>query len=306
MTDGIGTGAAVIRSGLRVIVTGALGGVGARAVRAMETAGYQVVATDRLPPAADYPWQGAQYVQADLCDAGSAFALMAGADAVVHAAAIPTPEFHPAHVVFANNMVSTFNMIEAAVRSGVRRFVNVSSETVPGFIFPERPFDPAYFPVDEDHPVAPQDPYALAKAFGEQLMDAAVRRSDISCISVRPSWVVHPQDYVRYLAAAQRDPVTMKRNAWSYTDADDLADALVLAVHAEVSGHEVAYIAAPDNLTGRPLADLVHEFYGSAVSLRPVARPDASGISCDKARRLLGYRPTRSWRDHLNEQGSPR
>src|SRR5258707_201571 len=83
--------------------------------------------------------------------------------------------------------------------------------------------------------VAPQDPYALTKAFGEQLMDAAVRRSDISCISVRPSWVVHPQDYARYLAAAQRDPVTMKRNGWSYSDADDLADALVLAVHAEVT-----------------------------------------------------------------------
>lgn len=51
---------------------------------------------------------------------------------------------------------------------------------------------------------------------------------------------------------------------WSYTDADDLADAIVLAVES-----------------------------------------DASGISCAEAERLLGYRPTRSWRDHLDDQGRP-
>jgi nucleoside-diphosphate-sugar epimerase len=200
----------------------------------------------------------------------------------VHAAAIPTPEFHPPHVVFANNILSTFNMIEAAVARGVRRFVNISSETVPGFIFCSRPLDPVYLPVDEEHPVTPQDPYALAKGMGEQLMD-----------------VVHPGDYARYLAPAQRDLALMKRNGWSYVDADDLAEALVLSVTAEISGHQVIYIASPDNLAGRPLSELVREFYGDAVEVRPHARPDASGISCDKAQRLIGYSPTRSWRDYL-------
>jgi len=37
--------------------------------------------------------------------------------------------------------------------------------------------------------------------------------------------------------------------------------------------------------------------------LRPLARPDAGGISIEKARRLLGYAPTRSWRDYLDEGG---
>ena len=65
----------------------------------------------------------------------------------------------------------------------------VSSETAPGWFFAERPFLPDYLPVDEEHPLRPQDPYATSKVFGEQLMDAAVRRSDVRCISVRPSWV---------------------------------------------------------------------------------------------------------------------
>ena len=192
------------------------------------------------------------------------------------------------------------------MRWGVRRFVNISSETVPGFIFPEREAFPVYVPVDESHPVAPQDPYALAKHFGEQLMDAAVRRSDIRCISIRPSWVQHPPDYALHLAPAHDDPIRGTANAWSYIDADDLADALVLAVESDLPGHEVFYIASPDNYTGLPLAELVASLYGDGVEVRAVSCEDASGISWAKAVRLLGYAPTRSWRDYLDEQGRHR
>ena len=79
------------------------------------------------------PWPA--YRQADLSDAGEAFAVVAGQDAVVHAAALPDPQHNPAHVVFSNNLMATFNVIEAAVRLGVPRVVHVSSETVPGFFF---------------------------------------------------------------------------------------------------------------------------------------------------------------------------
>jgi UDP-glucose 4-epimerase len=291
---------------LRVLVTGARGGVGARTVRALADAGHVVVATDRVPPLSDDWGEGIPYTDADLTDAGSAFAVVRGVDAVVHAAAIPTPEFHPPHVVFGNNILATYNVVEAAVRWRVGRFVNVSSETVPGFIFPERPVLPEYVPVDEDHPVRPQDPYALAKHFGEQLMDAAVRRSDIRCISIRPSWVQHPADYALHLAPARRDPVAGAANAWSYIDADDLADALVLAVESELPGHEVFNIASPDNVIGLPLAELVAAHYGDRVKLRAVTREDASGMCCAKAERLLGFTPKRSWRDYLDDEGCPR
>ncbi len=51
--------------------------------------------------------------------------------------------------------MATFNTLEAAVRWGVKSFVNISSETVPGFIFAERPFPPDYLPIDEEHPIRP-------------------------------------------------------------------------------------------------------------------------------------------------------
>lgn len=291
---------------LRVLVTGARGGVGERTVAALQAAGHGVVATDRVPPTrADWS-SGVQYIDSDLTDAGAAFAIVRGVDVVVHTAAIPSPEFHPPHVVFANNLIATFNVLEAAVRWGARRFVNVSSETVPGFVFAERPALPEYVPVDECHPVRPQDPYALAKHFGEQLLDAAVRRSDIRGVSIRPSWVQHPTDYPEHLAAVIRDPTLGRGNAWSYVDVEDLADALVLATESELDGHEVFYVAASDNCGAHPLAELVAAHYGDAVEMRDVARTDASGISCAKAERLLGYAPKRSWRNYLDERGDPR
>lgn len=290
---------------MKVLVTGARGKVGASAVVALQRAGHEVRATDLGRPVYEAAEPGAApYVQADLTDAGSAFALVRGVAAVVHAAAIPEPSQNPPHVVFGNNLLAAFNVIEAAVRSGVRRLVNISSETVPGYIFAERPIMPAYLPIDEELPVAPQDPYALGKLFAEQLCDAAAQRSDLRCISIRPSWVQHEGNYERNVGPFVRDPGLPSGGFWCYIDAYDLAAAIVLAVESDLPGHEVFYIASPDTMGGRDLVAAVREHFGDRIPIRePLLRPDASAISCAKAERLLGYRPSRSWRDYLGPDG---
>lgn len=289
---------------MKVVITGSRGKVGRATVQAFVDAGHDVLGVDLVQPVFDAgaPVPG-RYVKADLTDAGSAYSVVAGADAVVHMAAIPQPTGNPPHVVFQTNMMSTFNLLEAAVRFGVPRFVNVSSESVIGHFFPERPFLPDYVPVDEQHPLYPQDPYALSKVFSEQMMDAAVRRSDIRAISIRPSTVHTDDNYEVNLGPQIRDASNLSPNFWSYIDVDDLADALVLAAESDLPGHEVFYIASPDNAGGRDFAATVREYYGDQVELRELDRVDASGISIAKARRMLGYDPKRSWRDHLDEQG---
>jgi UDP-glucose 4-epimerase len=286
---------------MRVLVTGARGKVGKAAGAALMEAGHEVRATDLSPPAFERPVEGEpEYVQADVADAGEMFAVVRGTEAVVHAAALPEPTHNPLHVVFQNNLMGVFNALEAAIQFGVSRFVNISRETVPGFFFPERDF----LPVDEEHPIRPQDPYATAKYFGELLMDAAVRRSDICCVSIRPSWVQHEGNYERNLGPQVRDASVLSPNFWSYIDVYDLADAIVLATESDLPGHEVFYIASPDNVGNRPFEKSVREHYGDKVEIKkPLAREDASGISIAKAQEMLGYSPKRSWRDYLDEEG---
>ncbi|MFD1722260.1 NAD-dependent epimerase/dehydratase family protein [Amnibacterium endophyticum] len=289
---------------MKVLVTGARGRVGRAATQALLDAGHEVHATDLLRPNFDRKPEGsAKYTMADLTDAGEAFAVVRGMDAVVHVAAIPEPTGNPPHVVFRTNLISTFNVLEAAVRFNVPRFVNISSETVPGFFFPERPFLPQYAPVDEAHPAHPQDPYALSKHFGEQLMNAAVERSDIRVISIRPSWVQNEETYEMNLGPQVRDASVLSPNLWSYIDVYDLADAIVLATDSDLPGHEIFYIASPDNVGGRDFAEILHQYYGDQIELRQLDRPDASGISSAKAVRMLGWNPKRSWRDYLDADG---
>ena len=91
---------------MRVVVTGGTGKVGRAAARALLDASHTVTTVDVGRPEyerslPDEP----HYLRADVTDAGAAFAAVAGAEAVVHAAAIPDPFHDPAHVVFGNNLM---------------------------------------------------------------------------------------------------------------------------------------------------------------------------------------------------------
>lgn len=302
---------------MRILVTGALGKVGRATVAAARGVGHEVVASDITaatfgPVRAD----ATPYVRADITDAGEMFALIGGFtdgqgprrgpfDAVVHAGALPAPGRHPAQVVFHNNLMGAFNVVEACVRWGVPRLVNISSETVLGFQFAERAWLPDYLQIDEDHPCRPQDPYATAKVLGEQLCTAATRRSDLTVLSLRPTWVQEAGDYLPNLGPLVADRSIPSANGWSYIDALDLADAIVLALGADVDGHEAMFITAEDNAGGRDLAAAWRAaFPDSSTQLRALPRPDAGGIGAAKAQRLLGWAPTRSWRDYLTADGA--
>jgi UDP-glucose 4-epimerase len=288
---------------VRILVTGARGKVGAATLQRLVEAGHSVTAVDRLPPVYERA-RDAHYMRADLTDAGHAAAVVPGHDAVIHAAGLASPKYDPPHVIFHTNLQATYNTLEAAERSGVARFVHVSSETVPGFSYPRRYFHADYVPIDEDHRIRPQDAYGLSKYFGELLMDAAVSRSDIACVSVRPTWVQWEGNIERNVGPIVRAQGSDKSASfWSYVDVYDLAELLVLAATADVAGHHVLYAAAADNAAGLDLHAMVRRHFGDEVELRPVARPDASGISCARAHALLGWQPSRSWRQSLDDCG---
>jgi UDP-glucose 4-epimerase len=121
-----------------------------------------------------------------------------------------------------------------------------------------------------------------------------------------PELVQWEGNYAHNLGSALRDPeAEVSASLWAYIDVYDLADALRLAAESDLDTHEVFYIASPDNSANRPLAELIRHHHGDGFEIRePLPRPDASGMSIAKAQKLLGYAPTRSWRDYLAEDGT--
>jgi UDP-glucose 4-epimerase len=288
---------------MRVLVTGSGGAVGAVTLEALSAAGHEAEATDLSAP--DFVGAFAPpYVQADLTNAGDAYAIIHGFDAVVHTAALHRPGLVTSHAVFQNNVMATFNVLEAVLRAGIPYFVNISSVAVLGYSTGTHRFPPEYLPVDEEHPNRPHEPYALSKLLGERMVDAAVERSDLRAVSLRPPWVLGPDSY-NQLLPLQTDPHMLKWGLWSYIDVRDLARAVVLSLSAlpqrtGLAAHETLFVAAADNSLGRPLQDLAAECFGDAVSVRRPGRDDSSGVSFSRAERLLGYSPTHSWRDALD------
>ncbi|MDT8914942.1 NAD(P)-dependent oxidoreductase [Amycolatopsis sp. PS_44_ISF1] len=284
---------------MKILITGALGKVGRATVTAARRAGHDVVASDQAPPSYGPADPGeAPYVRADLTDHGQTVALVTqvGPDAVVHAAGIPEPFQDTEVTVFDTNVPMLFHVIEAVRSAGVPRLVWTSSETATGYLTGDPVLLPDYLPVDEDHPLRPREGYALSKVLGEHMLDALVRRQDnptsITAVSIRPSLVTTAEMYDGFIKRTREADVEPSFNQWTFVDADDLGDLMVRAATATTPGHEVVYAAQPDNLMGRPLADLVEQAYGSdAPPIRHLERPDAGAIDIGKARRLFGWEP---------------
>ena len=145
----------------------------------------------------------------------------------------------------------------------------------------------------------------------DAVVHAAAARSELSVVSIRPSWVQRDAvDYERNLGPIVRDPTQRSLGFWSYTDNGDLAVAIRLGVQVPLAGHEVVYVAQPDNATNRRLDDLAAAAFPDAqIEVRdttadsPPAGTGRSGIDSSKAQRLLGWSPTRSWRDALDGDG---
>jgi nucleoside-diphosphate-sugar epimerase len=277
-----------------VLVTGGSGKAGKWVIEHLLEHGYQVINADQKTS----PLVRTYHV--DLTDLGQAFGVMEGKDAVIHLAAIPWPGEHTAEVVFRNNVMSTFNVLQAACVLGVKKVVLAGSESALGFPFMFRRFSPQYLPIDEEHPLLAQDAYGLSKIVLEELAKGFVRRSpDMSIISLRLSYILQPQDYAAELEAAWQDEQRNDFNLWAYVDSRDTANACRLALEYSQPGFEAFYIAAPDTLMKQPTLELVQRYYPGVERIAEGFGGRMSPLDCRKAERLLGFRAQYTWQDVL-------
>jgi nucleoside-diphosphate-sugar epimerase len=283
----------------RVAVTGAAGKLGRAVVRHLVESGWEVLALDRRPPAPG----GAEFLSVDLTDYGQVFEALsggvdehAGVDAVVHLAAIPAPGLVSNAATFANNAPATYNVFAAARAAGIRNVVWASSETVLGLPF-ETP--PPYAPVDEDYPPRPESTYSLVKALEEEMARHFCRWDpELKMIGLRFSNVMDPEDYAQF-PGFDDDPSQRQWNLWGYIDARDGAQAVRRALAHDGTGMEVFVIANADTVMSRSSADLMAEVF-PGVEVRRELGEHETLLGIDKARRVLGYEPEHSWRDHAD------
>jgi nucleoside-diphosphate-sugar epimerase len=280
----------------RVAVTGGSGKLGRAVVAELVEHGWEVHNLDLAAPAEPI----CPHTRVDLTDYGQVVEALGGIDtrydgieAVVHLAAIPGPGVAGNAATFANNVTSTYNVFSAARLAGIKNVVWASSETVLGL-----PFDvpPPYVPVDEEYAGRPETAYSLGKLVDEQIAAQFCRWDpELKIIGLRFSNVMEPDDYARF-PSFDSDATLRSWNLWSYIDARDGAQAVRRALAHEATGYDVFIIANADTVMSRKNADLLAEVYPEVPHRREFG-PHETLLSIDKARRVLGYEPTHTWRD---------
>src|SRR3954462_1634354 len=218
----------------RILFTGGSGKAGKHVIPYLLGQGHRVMNVDlgRL----DYP--GVDNLIADITDSGQMFNAMcsyAGLDelepgngvpafdAVVHFAAVPRILLKPDNETFRVNTIGTYNVIEAAVKLGIKKIIIASSETTYGICFSDGKTDPHVLPLEEDYDVDPMDSYGLSKVVNEKTARAFAMRYGIDIYALRIGNVIEPHEYDKF-AGFLADPPSRKRNAWAYIDARDLGE----------------------------------------------------------------------------------
>ena len=281
-----------------IIVTGGSGKVGRAAVKHLMEKGYKVVSIDMAkPPGQSNPPKpgDVSFSRVDICDFGQVMAAFSGIDTrveepvtgIVHLGAIASPGEAPDHVIFETNMISTYNVFEAARRLKIRNIVWASSETVYGIPYEK---GPAYVPVDEKIE-APSWSYSLSKYMGEKLAEQYCRWDPrLKIVGLRFSNVQEPQDYERFAGEYAKDPMKRRFNLWTYIDARDAAQAIRLSLEADLKGPHIFGIANSNSVTNKDNNELLAKVWPKVKKTR-VLKPNESLISIEKARTVLGYQP---------------
>ena len=286
-----------------IIVTGGSGKVGRACVKDLMEHGYKVASIDMARPAGlSNPPKPTDvtFTRVDITDFGAGDGGVLGdqrarrgarSTGIVHLGAIASPGEAPDHVIFEVNMISTYNVFEAARRLGIRNVVWASSETVYGIPYAG---GPAYVPVDEEIEL-PQWSYSLTQADGREA-GRAIRRWDkeTKIIGLRFSNVQEPQDYANFAelpgtrarGISTSGPISMRAMRRRRS---------ACRSNAKLKGAHVFGIANTNSVMTQHNDELLDEVFPGTKRKRPL-KPNESLISIEKAQRVLGYKPEYDWK----------
>jgi nucleoside-diphosphate-sugar epimerase len=292
----------------RIVFTGGSGKAGKHVVPWLKARGHEILNVDLKP--LDCP--DVNTLIADITDSGQVFNALtmhfgfegyeqaqvpARPDAVVHFAAVPRVLINPDNTTFAVNTVSTYNVIEAAMKLGVRKVIIASSETTYGVCFAEGDKDYHHFPLEEDYDIDPMDSYGLSKLVNEKTAKAFAMRYGADIYALRIGNVIEPDEYPMFRGFLEK-PMSRKRNAWSYIDARDLGQIVHLCLEKDGLGFQV-FNAVNDTITTKEPTAAFLKKHVPQIPLKREMKGNEAPLSNRKIREVLGFREEHDWRKYV-------
>lgn len=294
---------------MRILFTGGSGKAGRHVVNYLAEAGHKVVNVDRAP--LRHPRVRDMLV--DLMDLGQVFSVMQtyaddaeiddgfghrGFDAIVHfAASVPAGHIPVDSETFRINVMSTYNVLEAAAKMNVRKVILASSETTYGICLTDGVVDPKWLPLEEDYPIDPVDAYGLSKRVNEVTAEGFQRRTGADVYALRIGNVMEPSDYARFPGFAE-DPGARRRLTFSYVDARDLGQIVDRCLRKDGLGFQVFNAGNNSNSVPQPNSELLSRFFPNVPLRRPVGE-DEGLLSNRKIREVLGFEEQHNWRRYV-------
>ncbi|WP_164100851.1 NAD-dependent epimerase/dehydratase family protein [Candidatus Laterigemmans baculatus] len=275
---------------MQISLTGATGFLGRYVVDSLLAAGHSLRCSYRDgSDRSDFPANGIEWIEAELGDSRAAERLVAGSDALVHAAL-----WHPAGgfqggegdvVEFAErNVIGSLQLFEAARTAGVGRVVFVSTCAVHDRILNDRP-------LDETHPLWPHSHYGAHKAALEAFVSSFAFGHGLSICAIRPTGIygvaTPPEqskwwDLVRRVAAGESVEC---RGGGKEVHVADVAAAITTLLTA--SGVEGNSYACYDRYISRfEVAEIAKELSGSRATILGEASSPKNQIETKRIRDL--------------------
>jgi nucleoside-diphosphate-sugar epimerase len=298
----------------RIFFTGGSGKAGKHVISYLVAQGHRVMNVDLKP--LDHP--GVDNLIADITDSGQMFNAMSSYagfdelesgtgvpkfDAVVHFAAVPRILINPDNETFRVNTIGTYNVIEAAVKLGIKKIIIASSETTYGICFSDGKTNPHSLPLDEEYDVDPMDSYGLSKVVNEKTARSFQRRSGVDIYALRIGNVIEPHEYAELFPHYFKHPEVRRRNAFCYIDARDLGQIVDLCLQKDELGFQIFNAGNDHNGAIIPSKELAETFFHGVPITRELEEHEAL-FSNLKIKEVLGFKEEHNWRKYVEGESN--
>ena len=299
----------------KILVTGGAGFIGSHLVDALMALGKDVVAFDNLCTGSQQNVaSGAMLVRGDVRDPTQIAEAARGSDLIFHLAANAngTISVNDPRLDFETNALGTFNVLDAALQAGAKKFVYISSASVYG--------TPQRFPMAEDHPTKPFMPYGASKLTGEIYCRCFFQTYGLPLVVGRPFCVYGPREhpklalvevsrYLRWHLNGKPIQIVgdLDRKTRDFVHISDIVQGLFLIAEHAPAG-EVFNLGSGEEVTMRELTDVISSVTGrpAAIDAIPAITEDTYRLVGDISKvRSLGYTPQVSLAEgvkHLAEE----